>query len=351
MQSHHRIPRRSVFQLGLLFRLSVVALLLLTGCSGVSVQNAMEFNSEYLDTAPRRTFAISYTALVERIPAGSALLRLWFPVPQSSSVQSIRELHFETPVEPDLTTGSKHGNRFAYFEIPNPGETFQATMHFTCTRVEIRTLLEDLQTDAAAPEGAYEVFLRPGRLVVVDDRIRGLAAQTTQGMETTLEKAKALYEYVLETMTYDKTGVGWGRGDTNYACEVGKGNCTDFHSLFISLCRACGIPSGFELGLYLPYDPLPDAEVGAYHCWAAFRVPGKTWVPVDISEADRKPDLVDYFFGNHTSNRVTLSTGRDLVLEPPQTGDPLNFLVNPYAEVDGKTLESTSKKWSYRDLD
>jgi hypothetical protein len=46
---------------------------------------------------------------------------------------------------------------------------------------------------------------------------------------------------------------------------------------------------------------------------------------------------------------VTLSVGRDLVLEPPQAGEPLNYLLNPYAEADGKPV-ATDKTWSYRDL-
>jgi len=47
---------------------------------------------------------------------------------------------------------------------------------------------------------------------------------------------------------------------------------------------------------------------------------------------------------------VTLSTGRDLVLEPKQQGEPLNYFLNPYAEADGKSVK-TEKTWSYRDLD
>jgi hypothetical protein len=84
--------------------------------------------------------------------------------------------------------------------------------------------------------------------------------------------------------------------------------------------------------------------------WAFFRVPGKTWVPVDCSEADRFVLYRDRFFGGHTPNRVTLSTGRDLVLEPKQSGEPVNYLLNPYAEADGQSIK-TEKTWSYHDLD
>jgi len=44
---------------------------------------------DYLKPAPARTFAIEYTGKVPEVPAGSKLLRVWLPVPQDSSVQSI----------------------------------------------------------------------------------------------------------------------------------------------------------------------------------------------------------------------------------------------------------------------
>ena len=58
-----------------------------------------------------------------------------------------------------------------------------------------------------------------------------------------LQRARALYDYLLATMRYDKTGTGWGRGDAEWACDSKRGNCTDFHSLFMSMARSQHIPS------------------------------------------------------------------------------------------------------------
>jgi transglutaminase superfamily protein len=44
------------------------------------------------------------------------------------------------------------------------------------------------------------------------------------------QQARVIYEYVTSVMKYDKTGKGWGRGDAVYACDIRRGNCTDFHS-------------------------------------------------------------------------------------------------------------------------
>ena len=302
----------------------------------------------YLKPAESRTFEIEYTGKVSEIPAGTKKLRVWMPVPETSTVQEIRGLSFSK--EPRFGVEPKYGNKIAYWEIENPGATAEIAMKFGCTRLEIKTDLEALKADGKDEAGAFAVYQGPDKLVLVDDEIRKMAAEITKGKEGTLAKARSIYDHVVSKMSYDKNHEGWGRGSTEHACKVGKGNCTDFHALFNSLARASGIASGFEIGLYLPYARKSDEKLGGYHCWALFRVPGKSWVPVDCSEAMRFADRREAFFGGHTSNRVTLSTGRDLVLEPKQDGAPLNYFLNPYAEADGKPVK-TDKSWTYKDLD
>ncbi len=321
----------------------------------------MEPDAALLKAGESRTFAVSYKAVIRDIPLETKRLRVWVPVPQDSPVQTVKGLCFNVngAVAPAITFEKRFGNKLAYWEIESPSWAlklapgakslgFEATMEFTCTRREQVVDLERLKEDGTEKDASAAEFLKDDRLTIVDDRIRKMARGITEGKKTTLEKARAIYDYVLDHMAYDKSGKGWGRGDTNFACDAGKGNCTDFHALFMSLCRASGIPAGFEIGLYLPYGRNSDEKLGGYHCWSFFRVPGKAWVPVDISEAWKNKDRKDYFFGSHTDNRVTLSVGRDLVLEPRQDGAPLNYLLNPYAEADGRTLE-TAKDWTFKD--
>ncbi|MEW6307266.1 MAG: transglutaminase domain-containing protein, partial [Verrucomicrobiota bacterium] len=310
-------------------------------------RNQQVVSPEFLKPGDTRTFAIEYTGKITGIPAGAKKLRVWLPVPQDSTVQGIRDLTFSRPAQ--LKSEAKYGNRIAYWEIDHPEAALDITMKFVCERKEILIDLAPLAKEGREPASAFAVFKRPDALVLVDNEIKKLSREITNGKRGTVAKTRAIYDYVLGKMTYDKNHAGWGLGSTRHACDIGKGNCTDFHALFNSLCRAQGIASGFEIGLYLPYERNQQEPLGGYHCWAFFRVPGKTWVPVDCSEADRFPERKDYFFGNHTNNRVTLSTGRDLRLEPKQAGPPLNYFLNPYAEADGEPVK-TDKSWSFKDL-
>lgn len=327
--------------------LAGAGLLCCTAMPPRAASSQQEVNPAYEKTGDTRRFSIKYIGKVPEIPSGTKVLRVWMPVPQDSTVQSIEKLEFSPKTK--LHTEKKYGNKIAYWEIENPPASLQLQMNFVCTRHEILMDLDRLKTDGTDRDIEFTVFKQPDNLVIIDDEIRQIAKQVTAGKSTTLEKSHAIYEYVLSKMTYDKNHPGWGLGSTKHACEFGKGNCTDFHALFSSLCRAEGIASGFEIGLYLPYEKNKAEPLGGYHCWAFFRVPGKSWVPVDCSEGRRNPDKKEYFFGDHTSNRVTLSTGRDIPLEPRQAGEPLNYFLNPYAEADGKTVK-TDKSWSFKDL-
>ena len=58
--------------------------------------------------------------------------------------------------------------------------------------------------------------------------------------------AKVIYDVIDNTLTYGKEKPGWDAGDAVWACESKTGNCTDFHSLFLSLARSRGIPAKFR---------------------------------------------------------------------------------------------------------
>ena len=144
-------------------------------------------------------------------------------------------------------------------------------------------------------------------------------------------QARALYDYIIDNMRYMKSGI-YGTGDAVYACDALTGNCTEFHSLFISLARSAGIPSRFAVGASIPSNR-DEGGIGGYHCWAEFYAEGKWW-PVDISEANKYTALATYYFGRHPANRIEFSRGRDLQIEPgPQSG-PINFLAYPVMEIN-----------------
>jgi hypothetical protein len=104
----------------------------------------------------------------------------------------------------------------------------------------------------------------------------------------------------------------------------------------------------FEIGLPLPADK-QSSEIAGYHCWADFYVGGKGWTPVGYLRGVEAPGERDYFFGWHDVNHVQFSTGRDLRLNPPQDGKPLNYFVYSSGELDGQEYPNFSAAFSFAD--
>jgi transglutaminase-like putative cysteine protease len=298
-----------------------------------------------------RRFAFTYTATVKDVPAGAQAASIWLPLPYEGSGQKARLRQVGAPVEGKETLESKYGNRMLHFQVPNPPAQFEIRLDFEVTRREdwgprFRGLGNEALSDAEKAKLAP--YLQANALVPVTGKAADLAKQVVGDEKNVVNAARRIYDYVLGEMRYGKDGQGWGTGSFEWACSSKYGNCTDFHALFISLARASGIPARFQIGFPIP-PARGEGTVGGYHCWAEFYVPSHGWVPVDISEADKYPELAQYYFGNLTEDRVGFTFERDLVLSPPQKGGPLNYFVYPYVEVDGKPHAAIEKKFSYAD--
>ena len=302
--------------------------------------------------APRvRSLSLEYTARVKNIPAGTQHLDLWLPVPHSDAYQQIANLEVHSS-HPYQTSVDGLGNRILHVAIDHPqAGSVEVRLDFGATRREHRQPLLRASDAAAPPAEETARWLKPDRLVPLDNQIRSWAQEVVDAAhaKTDLEKARAIYNHVVSTVKYDKSGKGWGRGDIYYACENRRGNCTDFHAIFIGYARAVGIPARFAIGFPLPAER-GAGQIAGYHCWAEFYAQGIGWVPVDASEAAKDPARREYFFGAHDENRVEFSRGRDLILQPAQAGEPLNYFVYPYAEADGKPFTDVEHVVTYRDV-
>jgi transglutaminase-like putative cysteine protease len=308
-----------------------------------------------LAAAPReRTFQFEYKATVKDIPIDAKQVEVWIPVPQSNHFQRITDLQIESPY-PYQTNTAQYGNKVLHISLSKARQSsFTVTMRFNTVRTEHiqERLREKNGSEAKEERDPYmSRWLQPDRLVPIDGKVKQWAQEVVNaaGATTDLEKVRAIYNHVVATVKYDKTGQGWGRGDIYYACDARRGNCTDFHAIVIGYSRALGIPARFAIGFPLP-DDRGAGNISGYHCWAEVYLKSIGWVPIDASEAAKNPEKREYFFGAHDENRVEFSIGRDLSLKPKQAGELLNYFIYPYVEVDGKAFASIDKSFSYRDL-
>lgn len=296
-----------------------------------------------------RPFSFSYEAVVSKIPSSARRVEVWLPVAPETDVQRISDLKIEAPSGVSIHREPEYGNKILNMVLdPKGAENLRVRVSYTVRRKEDRRSPGEGGVRRAGQSSALDRFLQGDRLVPIDDFVKSIADEVVRGKSTPLERAAAIYNYTVETMKYDKSGMGWGNGDLYYACDIRRGNCTDFHALFIGLSRAAGIPAKFVIGFPIPPEK-GKGTVAGYHCWAEFHLDGFGWVPVDTSEAAKDKSRKTYFFGTLDPNRIEFTTGRDILLSPAQQGERLNYFIYPYVEVDGRPHVEVKKKFTYED--
>lgn len=296
------------------------------------------------------SFDFSYVVRVSPAP-GTRSVRAWIPLPSTDEFQEISEVRIEAPVRVRMRKEAKYGDRYAYFTVDSSRiqAPFEIRLTFHVVRYERRLDL----VSAIDPPGAFPkdvaAFLQPDKLVPTDGAIASAAQEQTHGLASPLEKARGIYEYLISTMRYDREDAGAGRGDALWAFGSHRGNCADFHSLFIAMARAAGIPARFEIGFLLP-EGQKEGIVSGYHSWAEFYVNGIGWIPVDASQASQDPSKRDDFFGAIDARRVMVSMGRDIAVMPAPEAGSLNYIVYPYIEMDRKSSPSYSVDFFFNEV-
>jgi transglutaminase-like putative cysteine protease len=309
-----------------------------------------------------RVVRLTFDCEIAELPPGARSVDFWVPMPSSNQRQTIKLLNARDLGAGRFTEDKVFGNRLYYrrFHIPAVAGDEKAKAG---RRAPIKlTLVYDvhvreetvaaakqlISTRADVPGGKFVPYLAETRMIPIKGRITDLALGIQLPDGEPLRAGRKLYDHLVDTMTYNYLARGAGKGDAVWACDSKTGDCTDFHSVFIGLCRWRGIPADHVFGLPMPPEKA-EGDIKYCHCWAQFWVAGVGWVPIDASRANKYPKDRDYYFGTLGSTWVTLAHGRDLVLEPPQKGGPINMLDGPVAEVDGKPFEGVRWSAHYKD--
>lgn len=319
---------------------------------------------------PERSFEFNYKVSLQANSGKN--IKVWIPVPQSNEVQTISELKIDTDIAYEIMTEEQHGNTYLYADLKEGlAQTTDINIHFNVKRKQ--------RANAKFEDTDLNLYLKANRLVPIGERFDSIV----KANHFSSDNMKPIYDFILNEMYYGKPkaqnpsdhyyaslptnikkGISkdsvvslylnttkiageftFGNGNSNYACDISVGNCTDFHSYFMSLARSMKVPARFHIGFSIPEGQ--EGKIGGYHCWADFHQ-NNQWHPVDISEADKAPEKAEFYYGNLDANRVEMTQGRDLILEGYSKG-PVNFFVYPIVECDGQAAAYT-KSFSFKEI-
>lgn len=284
---------------------------------------------------------------------------LWLPLPLDSDYQKLLSHNYEGNYsESGVFRESIYNTPMLYAEWR--GEEIKIIK--VKIKAEIRERVTEwsrVKESGGIPED-IKIFLAPTRHIPIDGIVNEYADNMTRDKVGATEKAKAIYNWIVENTYREPEVKACGLGDVKSILESGNfcGKCVDIGSIFVALVRAAGIPAREVFGIRVDESEISPSlgKTGnittAQHCKAEFYVAGYGWVPVDPADVRkvileekillrdaRVEKIREYLFGNWEDNWLAFNYARDFTLKPPQNKAPLNYFMYPYCEVDGEPLD------------
>ena len=303
-----------------------------------------------------RTFKITTTVEIAD-PVGT--VRVWLPVPLLQDTDYFRN------VDRSWTGNFKdarniryddHGTGILYAEW---GDGQKAPRLELVNQFSTRNRLIDFSKPANTTENpsVLEQYQKPSRLIKTDGIVAETAQKIVNGKKNDTDKARAIYEWIVENTFRDPKVRGCGVGDISSMLQTSNlgGKCSDLNGLFVGLARAAGLPArdvyGIRCAKSAEYNCLGRTGdiTSAQHCRAEVYLSDYGWVPVDpadvrkvILEENPEQQLTmedpkvkrahDKLFGSWEMNWVPYNYAHDVRL-PKSSGSELGFLMYPQAET------------------
>ncbi|MCK5882382.1 MAG: transglutaminase domain-containing protein [Bacteriovoracaceae bacterium] len=290
------------------------------------------------------TISIDMTEKAQGQSAALWILRPLSDATQKISIKAVTGSYDNHIFMPDTK------NKTEYLYATWSAEKKEKVLSFSFEAEAKEITMTNLRDSGLPLPKEIEPYLVGTKYIPIDGVIAEIAKKAVAGKTSILEKARAIYDWTVENTKRDPNVRGCGLGIVERTITIRSGKCADISSVYVALARSVGVASREVFGLRLGNKDKQNMT-GGYHCWAEFYLPGTGWVPVDPSDVrkfmlknnktlDEVKELREYFFGSVDQYRVALKRGgRGVTLVPQQKDAPVNYLMYPYAEVNGKALD------------
>jgi transglutaminase-like putative cysteine protease len=344
--------------------------LALPGVAGSALAQERQFNPQ-----PGTWREFEFTTRVE-VAVAKGTTRVWLPVPSINTdyQQSLDSTWSGNATKAELVSDSKYGARMLMAEFAP--STDKPVLELT-SRIRAQNRSNDFAQKTVVKEDplALKAWMQATELMPTDGIVLQTAKEITKGARTDVDKARAIYDWVIANTYREPKVKGCGTGDIKAMLETGNmgGKCGDINALFVGLNRAAGVPARDVYGIRLVPSAFGYKELSgnpanlarAQHCRAEVFLKDYGWVamdPADVGKVMRletaewlkstKHPVVapvnKALFGGWEGNWLAFNTAHDVAL-PGSQGPRIGFFMYPNGEnAEGRfdSLEPDQFKYS-----
>ncbi len=300
------------------------------------------------------------------LSAATGAPRLWLPLPSvddSAWIKTMGNLWQGNAATVQQMRDPAYGAQMlaATWDAGEPAPMLEVVSRFAT-----RNRAVDLtQPGKVAPldKTTHALYTHATELLPTGGIVKKTALEITKGAKTDLDKARAIYEWVVDNTERNPKTRGCGTGDIRGMLESGNlsGKCADLNALYVGLARSVGLPARDVYGVRVADSKFGYKSLGksgditkAQHCRAEVWLANFGWVPVDPADVrkvvlEEKPGLTlkdevvvaarETLFGAWEMNWLAYNFAHDIAL-PGSKGAKVSFLMYPQAENSTGRLDS-----------
>jgi transglutaminase-like putative cysteine protease len=295
------------------------------------------------------------------------ITRVWLPLPLIEDTPWQRSHGSQwtgNAARAQILPDGKYGATMLYAEWPAGVPPVLELTSRVATRDHAVDLSKPRQGAERLSAAERAFFTAPTEFIPTDGIVRDTATAIVKGARSDVQKARAIYEWVVDNTFRDPKVRGCGWGDIKSMLETRNfgGKCGDLNAMFVGLARSVGVPARDVYGVRVAPSALGYRSLGAntenitkgQHCRAEFFAQGYGWVPVDPADVRKvvleeppgqlaiaDPKVVaarKRLFGSWEMNWLAYNMGHDIQL-PNSSGPKLPYLMYPNGETGRTRLD------------
>lgn len=300
------------------------------------------------------------------LPKGQGRSQAWIPLPSVTEEEWIRAGRNDwktNAASAEVVKDEKYGAEMLHLVFADGMADPHVELTSTFSARDRAADLTQKREVKPLTDAERALYLEATELMPTDGIVKETADRITGDRTSDVDKARAIYEWVVENTFREAKVRGCGTGDVASMLHTGNlsGKCADLNALYVALTRAAGVPARDIYGIRVAPSNFGYKSLGAgssnvtkaQHCRAEVWLDGHGWVatdPADVRkvvleeppgsnplDAPKVAAAREKLFGAWEGNWLGYNVAHDITL--PGSTHKVAFLMYPQAEVERVLLD------------
>ncbi|MGM0482866.1 MAG: transglutaminase-like domain-containing protein [Patescibacteria group bacterium] len=248
-------------------------------------------------------------------------VRAWMAIPQNSSKQKVKNL-LVSP-EPEMEYKDEKGNKILYFNFKDQDSIkIEMEIGMTLWKERVDFKIEDFRIPDRSSR-IFKSYTKSEKFIEQNRKIKDLTERIVGEGNDIYSRIRSIFDFTVENFQYCYPVKK--RGVNNLNLDDLKGDCGEYSSLFVAMCRSLGIPAINLTGFVI----FPKERSVIEHGWASVYLEPKGWMDFDTQYASLEKNR-DRYFAQRDEYRIVFTDGFNVPLKP---SIPEGFDINYWNDI------------------